>query len=352
MRFHLIGLIAATAAAQSPPPLRLVREFSLDATTGVTFGVIGGMDIGPDGSIALVDNGNGVIYRFSSTGKFRDSLGHRGQGPGEFLSSAGLTIGPGGELALADIRTRRVTVWNPDGKLRGSTPVTEGMPIELIWRGPAPILGIMTFAPGVGARASFGPVTLGAQAGLGPLIASFPDPSKQEFATAVSCGMCRRALSPDGKLVGAAPDTIYRISEIASDGRAVRSWKRSDVGAGLRTAEEAEALERRLAAGPGGGRPNPEGRPGPVIPRGDIRYRPRVQGFGFDATGRLLALVSNAGSTRPVVDVFSGDGKFLGTVKLAEHLTAFVVRGARVIGLSESAEGEHVVHVYRIEEVP
>ena len=59
--------------------------------------------------------------------------------------------------------------------------------------------------------------------------------------------------------------------------------------------------------------------------------------------------MSNAGSTRPVVDVFAGDGTFLGTVKLAEHLTAFVARGTRVIGLSETADGEHVVHVYRVE---
>jgi hypothetical protein len=343
-------LIAIVAATQARPPLRLVREFSLDAGTGVAFGIIGGMDLGPDGSIALVDNGNGVIYRFTPRGTFRDSLGHKGQGPGEFLASAGLSIGPGGEVALADISTRRITVWNPDGTLRGSSQVTGGMPIELIWRGPSPVVGTMTFAPGVGARASFGPVTLGEQAISGTPIATFPDPRKEEFATAVSCGMCRRALSPNGRLLGAAPDTNYRISEIGPDGSAIRSWKRTDIGAGLRTKEEVDALEKRLAAGPGGGRPSPEGRPNPLIPRGDIRFRPRVQGFGFDGAGRVLALVSNAGSTDPVVDVFSGDGKFLGTFKPAEHLTAFVVRGTRVIGLSETADGEHVVHVYRIEE--
>ena len=338
------------AAATQAPPLRLVREFSLDASTGVTFGVIGGMDLGADGSIALLDQGNGVIYRFTPQGKLRDSLGHKGQGPGEFLVSAGLAVGPGGEVALADISTRRITVWNPDGSLRSSSQVAGGMPIELLWRGPAPILGMLTFAPGAGASASFGPVTLGGQATPGPAIAAFPDPRREDFATAVSCGMCRRALSPEGKLVGAAPDTIYRISEIGPDGRALRSWKRTGVGAGLRTPEEAAALAKRLAAGPGGGARNPEGRPAPVIPRGDTRYRPRVQGLGFDGAGRLIALVSNAGSTSPVVDVFSGDGRFLGTIKPAERLMAFVVRGTRVLGLSETEDGEHVVHVYRVEQ--
>jgi len=342
-------LIALAAAAQQRPPLRLVREFSLDAATGVSFGVIGGMDLGPDGAIAAVDIGNSVIYRFTPAGKLRDSLGHKGQGPGEFLASAGLAVGPAGEVALADISTRRLTMWNADGTLRGSAPVVGGMPIDLLWRGVTPVVGVMTFAPGVGATASFGPVVMGDQARQGEPIATFPDPRKEEWPTAVTCGMCRRALSPEGKLLGAAPDTIYRINEISADGRVLRSWQRTDIGAGRRTDEEVAALEKRIAAGPAGARPMPGGRPAPVIPRGDIRFRPRVQGFGFDRAGRLLALVSNAGSTSPVVDVFAADGTFLGTVRPAEHLRAFVIRGNRVIGLSETADGEHVIHVYRIE---
>ena len=343
-------LIALAAAIQAPPPVRLVHKFTLGPASGVNFGVIVGMDLGPDGSIVAVDDGNGVIYRFTPAGKLRDSLGRKGQGPGEFLASAGLAVGPAGEVALADIRTRRLTIWNPDGKLRGSAPVTGGMPIELLWRTAAPVLGIMTFGPGTGAQASFGPVTLGEQAVQGSPITSFPDPRKEDFATAVSCGMCRRALTPEGRLIAAAPDTIYRISEIGADGRAVRSWGRLDIGAGQRTDEEVAVLEKRIAAGPGGGRPSPERPcPNPVIPRGDIRFRPRVQGFGMDGSGRLLALVSNAGSTDPVVDVFTGDGKFLGTVKPAESLRAFVLRGTRAVGLGETADGEHVIHVYRIE---
>lgn len=344
-----VAVVTLTLAIQAQPPLRLVREFSLDAATGVSFGTITGMDIAPDGSIVAVDNGNGVIYRFTPAGKLRDSLGHKGQGPGEFIASAGVAIGPSGEVALADISTRRLTIWNPDGKLRGSLPVTGGMPIELLWRGTTPVIGLLNFSPGVGAHATFGPVTMGEQAGQGNPIAGFPDPTRKDFATAVSCGMCRRALTPDGTLIAAAPDTIYRISEIGPDGRVVRSWVRQGVGAGRRTDEEVAALEKRIAAGPAGARPMPGGRPPPVIPRGDIRFRPRFQGFGFDQGGRLLALASNAGSTSPVVDVFSSDGTFLGTVKPAEDLRAFVIRGSRVIGLSETADGEHVIHVYRIE---
>ena len=96
----------------------------------------------------------------------------------------------------------------------------------------------------------------------------------------------------------------------------------------------------------------PPGVPRPVIPGSAATpSRWRFQGIGLDPEGRLLALVSNAGSTIPVVDVFAGDGKFLGTLKLAESLRAMVLRGTRVVGLGETPDGEHVIHVYRIEPV-
>jgi hypothetical protein len=349
MPFLPAVLLGLAATSQAPPPVRLIREFTIDASSGVHFGTIVGLDLGPDGSIAAMDESNGVIYRFTPAGRLRDSLGRKGQGPGEFLASAGLAVGPGGEVALADIRTRRLTIWNADGTLRGSSPVRAGMPIALLWRESTPILGILSFGPGVPSQVSFAPAGLGEQTRSAAAIATFPDPVKADFPTAISCGMCRRTLSPDGRLVVSAPDTIYRISQLDPEGKAILTWSRPGVGAGLRTEEEVALLEKRLAAGPGGGRPNPEGRPRPVVPRGDIRFRPRVQGMGFDARGRLLALVSNAGSRSPVLDVFSGDGKFLGTISPAEHLTTLVVRGNRAIGLGETPDGEHQIHVYRIE---
>lgn len=351
MRAIPLFLLASQAAAQAQPPIRLVREFTIDASSGTNFGIIVRMDLGPDGSIVAADDGNGVIYRFSPAGKLRDSLGHKGQGPGEFLTPAGLGIGPGGEIGLTDLRTRRLTIWNPDGTLRGSVPITGGMPIDLLWRGAEPVVGLMTFKPGSGATATFAPAALGEQVVMKEPLATFPDPPADRLAEAVTCGLCRRALTPAGSLLAAAPDTFYRISELGPDGKVLRSWSREGVGAGSRTEEELAALKAALARGPGGGvRPNPEGPRPPVIPGSSpTPFRWRFQGIGFDSGGRLLALVSNAGSTSPVVDVFSGDGKFLGTIKPTEYLRAMVIRGNRALGLGETADGEHVIHVYRIE---
>lgn len=339
-----LAVFALAALIQARPPLKLVKEFTLDAASGVSFGTLQNIDIGPDGGIAVVDQGNGVIYRFTAAGKLRDSLSHKGQGPGEFMTAAGLGIGPAGEVALVDIRTRRFTQWNADGSLKGSAQVQGGMPIDLYWRGAAPVVGILNFGPGIQSQARFVAAGTGDISYSGTVVAAYPDPPREEYPTAVSCGMCRRAATPDGKLLAAAPDTFYRISEVNADGKALRTWKRTDIGAGERTKEEADALQARIAAGPGGGQ-----RPPPGLPVPNLKYRPRVQGIGIDGTGKLIALVSNAGSTSPVIDVFAGDGKFLGTIKPAEELKALVVRGSRVVALGESKDGEHVLHVYRIE---
>ncbi|HEV8597933.1 MAG TPA: hypothetical protein VGQ69_01080 [Gemmatimonadales bacterium] len=349
MRAILLSCLAATGAAQARPPIRLVLEYSIDDAAGVSFGTINRLELGPDGSVAAVDGANGVIYRFTPAGRLRDSLGHRGQGPGEFQIAAGLGVGPGGEVALADLRTRRLTIWEPDGRLRGSTQLT-GMPVDLLWRGADPVVGVVSFGDPVMIR--FGIGRLGDNVISGEL-GGFPDPRIAEYPSAVSCGTCRHALTPAGKLLVAAPDTFYRVSELDAAGKPVRTWRRSEVGAGLRTPEELAALRRRLAAGPGDGRPLPGMEARFRAPDDEaLKYRPRTQGIGIDSKGRLIALVSNSGRPWPVVDVFAGDGGFLGTVVPERPLETLVVRGTRVAALSETPEGIPTILVYRIEEVP
>jgi len=350
MRLALpILLLAGSAAAQPRPPIRLVPLHTIEDRPGLSLGAIQRLALGPDGGVVAFDGVNGVIYRFTATGKLRDSLGHKGQGPGEFLVAAGLAVGPAGEVALADLRTRRFTVWEADGTLRGSTQLA-GMPVDLLWSGHAPIAGVVSFGATVMIR--FGPVRLG-ETGLGTPIGEFPDPPIAEYATALSCGTCRHALTPDGHLLVAAPDTFYRVAELDATGKVARTWRRSEVGAGLRTEEELTALRNRLAAGPGGGRPLP-GMEARFRAPGDeaLKYRPRFQGIGMDDKGRLLALVSSAGSNRPVLDVFGADGRFLGSVPLERDFQALTVLGNRMAALSETADGTPAILVYRIETVP
>ena len=345
----LLLLAAASSPTQTRPPIRLVLEYQIDDRAGPSLGVIDRFELTPDGGVVAVDGANSVIYRFTPAGKLRDSLGHKGQGPGEFQVVAGLGVGPAGEVAIADIRTRRITIWEPDGKLRGSATLN-GMPADLVWRGAEPVAGTVQFGETI--MVTFAPARLG-ETKSGPVIAAFPDPKIVEYGTAVSCGTCRHAQSPAGTLLVAAPDTFYRVSELDATGKALRVWKRGDVGAGLRSPEELEALRKRLAAGPGGGRLLPGMEARFRAPNDDaLRFRGRFQGIGMDEKGRLLALVSNAGSRSAVVDVFSADGRFLGSIRPDRELHAMVVRGNRVAALGETPDGTPAILVYRIEEVP
>lgn len=349
MRILLLACLAANAAAQSRPPIRLILEHTIDERTGVSFGAIQRLELGPDGSVVAVDGSNGVIYRFTPAGRLRDSLGHKGQGPGEFQIASGLGVGPEGEIAITDLRNRRLTFWEADGKLRGSAQLT-AMPVGLLWRGSEPVMGLVSFGDPVMIR--FGAAQLG-QGGIGPELAAFPDPRIAEYPTALSCGTCPRTLSPAGNLVVAAPDTFYRISELAAAGKVIRTWSRRDAGAGQRTAEELAALRKRLEAGPGGGRPLPGMESRFRAPDDDaLRFRPRFQGLGMDATGRLLALVTVAGRSSSVLDVFAADGRWLGTIVPDRPLQSLAVRGSRLAAVSETADGIPMLLVYRIEEVP
>src|SRR5258706_14208994 len=104
MRPYFFLLLAAAPAAQTRPPIRLVLEHQIDDSSGPSLGAIERFELTVDGGVVAVDGANGVIYRFGPDGKLRDSLGHKGQGPGEFLVAAGLGVGPAGEIALVDIR--------------------------------------------------------------------------------------------------------------------------------------------------------------------------------------------------------------------------------------------------------
>lgn len=309
----LLFLLAAASQAQSTdPPIRLVLEHTITASAGVAFGLISGLDLGLDGSVAAIDEVNGRIYRFLPTGRLRDSLSRRGGAPGEFLESAGIAIGPAGELVLADLKSRRLTFWSSDGRLLGSGPI-EGLPVGVFWRGADPVVAAVVFSDSV--SVGFYPVRFGTGQPAGPWIGRFADLPKDKFALAASCASCRHTVAGDGRLIVAAPDTFYRVSEVDPAGGIVRRWSRPDAGA-------------------------------------SVRFRNRFQGIGVDARGRLLALVNNAGSDLPVLDVFDAGGKLLGSVTPGERLRSLVVRGSRAVALGESAAGKPVIHVYRIEEVP
>ncbi|NIO20266.1 MAG: 6-bladed beta-propeller [Candidatus Aenigmarchaeota archaeon] len=74
-------------------------------------------DIAKDnqGNIYILDAGNHRIQKFGPDGKYIETIGNRGQGPGEFYLPLSLDIDSGGYLYVSDPQNQRVQILKPDG---------------------------------------------------------------------------------------------------------------------------------------------------------------------------------------------------------------------------------------------
>jgi DNA-binding beta-propeller fold protein YncE len=74
-------------------------------------------DIAKDaqGNIYILDAGNHRIQKFDSDGNFIETIGSRGQGPGEFYLPLSLDVDSRGYLYVSDPQNQRVQILKPDG---------------------------------------------------------------------------------------------------------------------------------------------------------------------------------------------------------------------------------------------
>ncbi len=75
-----------------------------------------GMTMGEDGSVFILDGVEQCILVFSADGSFRQRMGRRGAGPGEFEGAHYLSM-YGDTLSVFDGRLRRTTLFSDDGNL-------------------------------------------------------------------------------------------------------------------------------------------------------------------------------------------------------------------------------------------
>lgn len=97
--------------------LGLVTDLKLGEQDGpdeFLFGRISGVSIGPAGDIYVLDNGFVRVQRYDSNGKFKQSIGQRGEGPGEFSFPTALAVARSGVLYVADMT--RVTLFDANGE--------------------------------------------------------------------------------------------------------------------------------------------------------------------------------------------------------------------------------------------
>ena len=85
----------------------------LDGPEEYLFGRIGSVAVNDDGTVYILDRLEQHVRVFDSLGVYLETLGRRGEGPGEFTSAEAIAALPGGRLAVRDPENQRVTVFGP-----------------------------------------------------------------------------------------------------------------------------------------------------------------------------------------------------------------------------------------------
>ena len=99
---------------------KLVRTLGTDGRSGLgdsEFNKPSDVAIAPNGDIYVSDGyGNSRVMRFGADGKFKQSWGKKGDGPGEFDLVHNIVIDKKGRVYIADRENERVQIFDADGK--------------------------------------------------------------------------------------------------------------------------------------------------------------------------------------------------------------------------------------------
>ncbi len=104
---------------------------------GVEFASIGDAGFLEDGRIAVLDRGNARICLFFASGSLDYCIGRQGEGPAEFSGALTLAVLPlsGGGFAVPDAGNGRITVFDKDGVVEQSLPLSMDDGFAPEWRG-------------------------------------------------------------------------------------------------------------------------------------------------------------------------------------------------------------------------
>ena len=105
-----------TSQWEGPRGLKLDLVFSGGgAGQELTFGRIGEIAVEESGRIVILDTQSRSVVRIGPNGVFADSLGRRGEGPGEYLQPWGVAVLNDGRIAIRDNRLFSISLYDSDG---------------------------------------------------------------------------------------------------------------------------------------------------------------------------------------------------------------------------------------------
>ncbi|HEX6313887.1 MAG TPA: hypothetical protein VFZ73_03475 [Gemmatimonadaceae bacterium] len=117
---------AAGAGWLTSPRMSVTQDLAIgaDSIPEYQFGRIGDLAVSSNGDIAAIDQLNGVVRVFDSSGRHRVSLGRPGKGPGELSRSANGIYWVGlDSLLVLDPGERRSTMFALEGPPGATTPL-------------------------------------------------------------------------------------------------------------------------------------------------------------------------------------------------------------------------------------
>ena len=112
-----------------------LRIGSVDGEPEYQFGQVGGVAVGSDGRMFVLDTQGQHVKVFSVDGVYEQTLGGPGSGPGEIGPPAGasaIVMARGDTLFVPDLANQRVNLYAPDGTQLGSFRLSfqeQGLPV-------------------------------------------------------------------------------------------------------------------------------------------------------------------------------------------------------------------------------
>lgn len=333
------------------------------------FGQIVGLDVGRDGRLYVLDQQAHQVRVFGPDGRFIIAMGKAGSGPGELSQAAGpVFISPDDTVVVPDIAQQRITLYSAAGEPAGSVPLpmTEGIPTRWLKATNHDLLqqSMIMALPG---QTDVQPRNLvlrrDPRGAILDTLLIMPAGETMDF----SSGQPRMtifapepmwAIGTDGRLihgnnsryrfrVQSADGELERIVEKRTDRRAITEGDQSEFRRVIRQAwqragmppQQLEMMSQALAFAPQyPAYANLLGGPFGTVWVQAVQTPETVREMGgtFD--------IQDIGG--PTWDVFDGDGRFLGVVRMPPRFTPFVIQDRHVYGvLRDELDVQYVVRL-------
>ena len=301
---------------------RVVEELRIGSATGDgpdLFGSVTSFTVDPAGRVWVLDGQSQDLRVFDGDGKHVRTVGRRGGGPGEFAQALKVEMGPRGNVWVMDPSNNRLSVFDTAGAYLEGRPALGGFVI-FTWPGRFDAAGSY-YAPVPLTDGGFRVGMVRYDASMTPVDTLSPprDPVERErFELRSGSGGVMMAGVPfQGTLIWRISDagTIwailtdeYRLFELNADGDTLRTFTRAFETLPVTAADREEARENLEWFTSQGGSIDLSKLP---------RTKPPVGSFFRDDEGNTwVEVTTSREEERHVFDVFDGEGRYLGTIRL------------------------------------